>query len=280
MLNSIDNKNIINVRKIFQGRRILICGKGGSGKSTIITLLARTLASLDCKVIMLDADASNPGGLCRMLFGPIAPPKPLIDFFGGREKVECPVDNPSPLTRINNDLPIIENPLNLKEIPIEYYHKENNITIFQVGKINQPYEGCDGPMSKIARDFVLDDEGIILIDVEAGIEHYGRGIEKNIDIVLVTVDPTFESVLIAEKVHYLCGIMNINNVWIIINKIHTEEEKSILMDELQKTEVNILGIVYFDEKILNAGLRGLPIQNYDIHNEIHNMLTDLILKLK
>lgn len=48
--------------------------------------------------MVLDGDASNPGGLARLMFGSKTGPKPLIDFFGGREKVECPVDNPASLT--------------------------------------------------------------------------------------------------------------------------------------------------------------------------------------
>lgn len=73
------------------GKRILVCGKGGCGKSSIISLIGMSLVSRDMNVIMLDGDASNPGGLCRLLFGNIINPKPLIDFFLGRESVECPV---------------------------------------------------------------------------------------------------------------------------------------------------------------------------------------------
>ena len=84
------------------GKRILICGKGGCGKSSLITLLGLDLSAKGISVVMLDGDSSNPGGLCRLLFGNIINPKPLIDFFGGREFVECPVDNPDPLTRKND----------------------------------------------------------------------------------------------------------------------------------------------------------------------------------
>ena len=51
------------------GKRILVCGKGGSGKSTVITLLANALSKKKYEVVVLDGDASNPGGLARLLFG-------------------------------------------------------------------------------------------------------------------------------------------------------------------------------------------------------------------
>ena len=73
------------------GKRILVCGKGGSGKSTVTTLLANALSKKDYEVVVLDGDASNPGGLARLLFGLKEGVKPLINFFGGREKVELDV---------------------------------------------------------------------------------------------------------------------------------------------------------------------------------------------
>ena len=51
------------------GKRILVCGKGGSGKSSIVSLLANVLASKGYKVMVLDGDASNPGGVARLMFG-------------------------------------------------------------------------------------------------------------------------------------------------------------------------------------------------------------------
>ncbi|RLI59226.1 MAG: hypothetical protein DRO67_10015 [Candidatus Asgardarchaeum californiense] len=97
---------------VLNGKRILICGKGGSGKSTIVTLLANALSNENGEVVVIDGDASNPGGLARLLFGLKGSIKPLIEFFGGREKVECPIDDPSILTRLNDDIPITKRRIN------------------------------------------------------------------------------------------------------------------------------------------------------------------------
>ena len=108
-------------RLILFGKRILVCWKCGIGKSTIITLLANALSKKNYEVVVLDWDASNPGGLARLLFGLKEGVKPLIDFFGGREKVECPVDDPSILTRLNDEIPITKKLINISEIPKNYY---------------------------------------------------------------------------------------------------------------------------------------------------------------
>jgi CO dehydrogenase maturation factor len=157
---------------ILKNKRILICGKGGSGKSSFVTLMGRVLPKKGYKLILLDADASNPGGLFHLLTDNDKAPKPLIDFFGGRQKVTCPVDDPSPLTRKNNKVPINEAAIKLSEISKQYSIKKKNLTLFQVGKIKEAYEGCDGPMQKVARDFIVKDNFVMLIDMEAGIEHF------------------------------------------------------------------------------------------------------------
>ncbi|MBE9522938.1 MAG: hypothetical protein IME95_07085 [Proteobacteria bacterium] len=237
-------------------KRILVCGKGGSGKSSIVALMAGALREKGYEVLALDGDASNPGGLARLLFGLKRNPKSLIDFFGGRKKVECPVDNPAPLTRKDDALPITERNIDLDEVPSEYYFQKEGIVLLQVGKIQEACEGCHGPMSKISRDFIVQGEQVTLIDVEAGIEHFGRGVEKNVDIVLTIVDPTFESFSIAEKVVNLSRALGTEKVWTILNRVQSGEMESIMLGELKERKAETLGVVHYDADIVKAGLTG------------------------
>ncbi|RKY97776.1 MAG: hypothetical protein DRQ13_04290 [Ignavibacteriae bacterium] len=258
------------------GKRILVCGKGGSGKSTVITLLANALSKKKYEVVVLDGDASNPGGLARLLFGMKESVKPLIDFFGGRGKVECPVDDPSILRRLNDEIPLTKKHINISEIPEEYYVQRNSITLLQVGKINQSFEGCDGPMSKVTRDFILEGDAVTLIDVEAGIEHYGRGIEKNVDQVIVVVDPTFESILIAQKVSILCQGMGIKNYGIIINKISTNVLKLYIEQELFKRGLDVYGLIKYDNSLFEAGLTGSSINSGVVMDDVEKIVGSMI----
>lgn len=261
------------VSRPFSGKRILVCGKGGCGKSSIVAMMAHILRDEQYKVMVLDGDASNPGGLARLIFGATKGPKSLISFFGGREKVECPVDNPTPLTRINDTVPIPEKNIDLAEIPSEYFLEKENILLFQVGKIEKSCEGCHGPMSKVTRDFIVRGDQVLLIDVEAGIEHFGRGVEQNVDVILVVADPTFESLLIAEKVTSLSKQMGKDLVWIILNKIQSEEMQSLMLDDLKKRNVSTLGVIHYDSALEKVGLRGTQLRK-------SNSLEDLKLIIK
>jgi CO dehydrogenase maturation factor len=241
------------------GKRILVCGKGGSGKSSLTALIGDALLHREYKVALVDGDASNPGGLARLVLGAEIGPQPLIEFFGGREIVLCPVDDPCPLLRLSDLKPVTEAHLDLEEIPSQYFVRRGNLVLFQVGKIHKAYEGCDGPMSKVTRDFILKGDYVTIIDVEAGIEHFGRGVEQNVDIILIVVDPAFESFEIAKRVTGLCGMMGIANAWAILNDIFSEEAGAKMHSVLQNRGVNILGSVRHDPEVRRAGLEGSAI---------------------
>jgi CO dehydrogenase maturation factor len=260
---------------LFSGLRILVCGKGGSGKSSIVALMSYALQEKGYGVLALDGDASNPGGLACLLFGSKKGPKPLIEFFGGRKRVECPVDDPSPLTRQEDAEPITKKNIDMAEIPSEYFLKKGDILLFQVGKIKKACEGCDGPMSKVTRDFIVQGDHVTLIDIEAGLEHFGRGVEKNIDVVLVINDPTFESFLIAEKVNKLCRSMGIKKVWSILNKVQSEEMESLMVKELKKRKVKILGSVHDDPALMKTSLSGMPLGGCKDREDIRRIIERL-----
>jgi CO dehydrogenase maturation factor len=241
------------------GKRILVCGKGGSGKSTLVALMATILQRKTYEVMVLDGDASNPEGLVRLLFGlgVEGEPTPLIEFFGGIDAVTCPVDDPSPLTRINDQKPVPEKRIDVfKEIKPEFYLQNGNITLFQAGKIEAYGQGCDGPLEKVVRDFMVEGDAVNLIDMKAGIEHFGRRIPDRMDVILGVLDYTLESVSIAKRMAEFCQEAGIHDFWLILNKIGSEEVESMLVDKLSNLQDKVIGSIPFDQELIKAGLSG------------------------
>jgi len=239
--------------------RILICGKGGAGKSSVLTLMVNVLQDKGYKVLALDGDASNPEGLLRLMFGlgKEDAPWPLIDFFGGIETVTCPVDDPSPLTRLSDPTPLPEKKIDIyDEISPEYFIQREGVILFQAGKIEKYGQGCDGPIEKVVRDFMVKGEWVNLIDVKAGIEHFGRRIADNMDIILTILDPTFESISIANRVNSFCREMEMKNFWFILNKIESQEIESKMMQKLGELKAKVIGVVHCDREVIKAGLEG------------------------
>lgn len=280
--------------KPLSGMRILICGKGGCGKSSIVSLMARVLRYKGYDVHVLDADSSNPG-LYRML-GFMKPPKPLIDFYGGKffsgGRVTCPVDDPEPL---------VKGKIGLDEIPSKYYEKKRGITFFRTGKIETAYEGCDGPEDKIARDFIVPGKQVTLVDIKAGLEHFGRGVEINVDAVITVVDPTSISFQLAERIKKMVEEMKsgispathhledpedvekakelaksakIKYSWVVLNKV-TDETELMMIKELSKREIEPIGSVRYDPELLKSSLEGFPLRESGTKKDVEKIVNRL-----
>jgi len=182
--------------KTLDDKRIGIFGKGGAGKSTLVVLLAGALRDLGYEVCVLDADSTNVG--LHQAMGLDESPAPLMEYYGGTVfsggSVTCPVDDPTPLPQAD---------VFLDELP-QRYHTQNRdgISLLTAGKIGGqgPGAGCDGPVSKIARDLKIHRHGehlVTLVDFKAGIEDSARGVVTSLDWAIVVVDPTNASIQMA-----------------------------------------------------------------------------------
>ncbi len=264
--------------KPIAGKRILVCGKGGSGKSTIVALMADILQKREYETLVLDGDASNPEGLIRLMFGGgvNSEPKPLLEFFGGINVVTCPVDDPSPLTRRNDPVAIPEKRIDVvREIPSEYYIKKGGISLFQAGKIERYGQGCDGPIEKVVRDFMVQGEWVSLIDMKAGIEHFGRKIPDTMDMILVVLDPTLESVSIAKRIEDFCRKTKMKNFWLILNKISSKEMESMMMEKLGELKSRVVGSVAYDSGLVERELSGGSLFTDDVREDIEKIVDGL-----
>jgi len=236
-----------------------VCGKGGSGKSTIVTLLANEALGRDYKVLVVDSDESN-SGLYRML-GFDHPPVPLMELVGGKKSLKQKMSQPSILT---------ENHISLQDISSQHLARRDGLMLVSIGKILQPLEGCACPMGVLSREFLkkltLKADELAIVDMEAGVEHFGRGVETSIDSVLIVVEPPLESVNVAQKIHELASGIGIKNVWAIINKVPSEEIATRLKTELRERYIEVIGCIYFDADVFRSSLEGrIPVNGVAIH---------------
>ena len=123
--------------------KISVCGKGGSGKSSVVSLLAIEAQARGLKTLVVDSDESN-SGLFRMI-GFDKPPIPLMALVGGKESIKEKMNQPSILS---------ESEITLKQIPFSYINKKNGLGLISIGKIHQALEGCACPMGVLSREFL------------------------------------------------------------------------------------------------------------------------------
>jgi CO dehydrogenase maturation factor len=235
-----------------------VTGKGGTGKSVVTTLLAKALAEKGCRPLIVDSDESNPG-LYRML-GLGRAPADLIEFFGGpRRAMGLSGGSDSGGSRAESQEKIY-----LRDIPAKYLIEENNISLVSVGKITGAFEGCACPMAEVLKTFLsrlsLQDREIVLVDMEAGVEHFGRGVEKYIDTLFIVVEPSFESLALAGKITLLAGASGVKRTGAIINKVSSAAVRQKMEEELGRRNVRILGTLLYDERIAEMCLDGKKLE--------------------
>ena len=252
-----------------RSQKIAVCGKGGTGKSTLVALSANVLRQEGYAVLVIDTDESNPG-LPRLL-GLGTPAAPLISlmerFSLGDRKLDA---SWLEATRISPE-----------SIPREFIVSAPRMKLLIVGKIIDPFQGCACQMAELARDFVqkinLGNKEIMLLDMEAGIESFGRGVERGADTVLIVVEPSFDSLALAEKIRYMAEGIGISTIRAILNKIPSPEIEAKLKKEVEQKQIKVAGAVYLDPQVSQAGLMGqeLPADT-GAHGQVKKIVTAIL----
>lgn len=260
-------------------KKISVCGKGGSGKSTITTLLANEMKFRGYQVLVIDSDESN-SGLYRML-GFSHPPTPLMELAGGKKQVQRVMKSKFSEGKQEPEINILaQQKIRVNEIPAQYIISLNNISLVNIGKILQFLEGCACPMGVLSREFLsrlsLDNEEIAIVDMEAGIEHFGRGVESSIDSLLIVVEPSFESLYLAEKIRNLAKEAGMERIFCILTKVPSEKIASKLRDELRKRNIDVIASIPYDQGIFQSCLDGSPLEAGKVEKEVKKILNHLV----
>lgn len=229
--------------------KLAICGKGGSGKSTIASLLAKEYAKQGGKVLVIDCDESNYG--LHQQLG-MALPKTFIEHFGGKMAVMKMLEN-GPM----NMPQLFDHPWSLADIPSEYVTEKDNILLMSPGKIETANEACACSFNALMCQFVpclqLASDEAVIMDMEAGIEHFGRGTDNAAEAILMVVDPSYESIKLSRKVGEIAAQLQ-KPVWYVLNKM-TEDMEETVRKGISDPD-HICAVIYDNREIRMAGLTG------------------------
>ena len=234
--------------------KITICGKGGSGKSTVTALLAKEYAAKGKKVLVIDCDESNYG-LHQQLGMDI--PLSLTDYMGGKMKI---LDD---LAEGPQNMPMLfDEKWTLLDIPQGYFAEKDGIMLMTPGKIQTANEACACAFSVVMCQFMqvldLTEDEIVIMDMEAGIEHFGRGVDNASDVVIMVIDPSRESIKLASKISEIGSSIG-KPVYYVLNKV-TNDTLDIVRSGIADKE-NICCELPMSQDIMKAGLIGSELQD-------------------
>ncbi|MGQ9620493.1 MAG: ATP-binding protein [Bacteroidales bacterium] len=259
--------------------KICICGKGGSGKSTVVSLLAYSYKRQGKKVFVLDSDESN-SSLYWML-GFDQPPRDLMDFAGGKKIVKQKMRSGFSKGEQEAAMSTWDRGIaDLASIPSEFMCSGDRINLLVTGKIHHALEGCACPMGSVTREFVknivLKDDEVMLVDTEAGIEHFGRGVEAGADCVVGIVEPSLESITLAKTIKDLTLGSDTLFKGVIVNKLNSLKQKELVINHLHKLNINLLGSIDFLADLQDACLEGKPLVNLNSSAVFDNIAEELL----
>ncbi|MDO8886270.1 AAA family ATPase [Candidatus Oleimmundimicrobium sp.] len=241
--------------------KIAVTGKGGVGKTTIAGALARLYNDKGYKVLAVDADpdanlASAIIGASRLRekIVPISYMKKLIE-----ERTGAKLGTMGSFFKIN---PKVD------DIPEKVGVKFLGIRLLVLGGVEKGGSGCICPESallrSLMRNLLFERDEVVVMDMEAGIEHLGRGTAESVDAFIVVVEPGLRSIETAKSIRSLAKDIGIKKVFLVVNKVRDGEKKRI-EEKIKKEipDVPIVGWLSENSKVRLADIEGKSAYDLD-----------------
>lgn len=252
--------------------KIAVGGKGGVGKTTLTALIARAIAAQnkDTKVIAIDADpvANLAAGLGIDETRPITPVSELSDLIAERTGA-----TPGTMGGFFTLNPKVD------DIPDRFSIEKDGVKLLVMGTVQQGGSGCICPESTILKalmnHLVLGRNEVVVMDMEAGVEHLGRATSGSVDALIVVVNPGRRSRVAADKIKKLGQDIGIKNIVVLANRVRNEDDKKLIEETM--TDYEVIGYIpELDEVVASDRSGDRP---FDDINAIPNELKEVTQKL-
>lgn len=231
--------------------KIAVTGKGGVGKTTLSAVLCHLFASEGKKVIAVDADPD--ANLAQALginahdikkIRPIADMPELIE-----ERTGVKPGSMGGIFKLN---PRVD------DLPEEIGYKFNGITLLVAGKSKAAASGCYCPenilLRRLLKHLVIERGEVVVVDMEAGIEHLTRGTAEAVDAFIVVVEPGQRSIQTANTVKEMAKGLGVKHVFVVANKVRNDSDIIFLKEHIRGME--FLGAIRFSQSVMDADVRG------------------------
>ena len=235
--------------------KLAITGKGGVGKTTLSSTLARLYADEGRTVLAADVDPdANLGlalGLTQDEVDQIIPISKMRDL--AKERTGASDDNK--FYKLN---PYVA------DIPEKYAKSVNGVKLLVMGTVDVGGSGCVCPehvmLKSVLSTLTYRKNDVVIMDMEAGLEHLGRGTAMNMDQFIVVIEPGARSVQTYRNVKRLANDLGVKKVRVVANKVRDERDEEFIRSSIPAED--LLGFIHYNLEIMDADRNGKSPYDY------------------
>lgn len=233
-----------------------VAGKGGAGKTTFSSTLARVMARKGRDVLVIDGD-SNPN----------------VAFALGVERDVAEELQPLPTTLVSRKL----GGMALKETPDEVFANYGTVTddgirVLLMAMPQHADEGCLCTSHAVVSGLMNDIDGqantVTILDLEASPEHLSRGTTRNVDALFLVIEPYYRSYETAKRMAALAAELPIGRVAVVANKLRSERDRQAIEQYCELNGLNLDGLLPWSDAALDADAAGKPLFDFDPTNPV------------
>jgi CO dehydrogenase maturation factor len=237
------------------GLKIAVAGKGGSGKTTISVLLAKILSEDGQKVLLVDLD-SDPN-LANALGVPAGAASPLVHRKELVAERTGSTGEPGGMFLLN--------PSVVDLIESHALKVTDRVSLLPVGTIESAGEGCFCPQTAFVRALVskvvLGKDESVILDLEAGLEAFGRAVVEGLDLLLIVVEPGMRSVETAKRILRMLPDLGIRSARIVANKVRPGN-LALLARQLSENGLSADIVLAYSDELVARDLDGRSVFDY------------------
>ena len=230
--------------------KLAITGKGGVGKTTLASTLARLYADEGRPVLAADVDPDANLGLA------LGMSQEEVDSIVPISKMRTLVEERTGANEANKFFKL--NPF-VSDIPEKYAREVNGVKLLVMGTVDVGGSGCVCPehvmLKALLSALTYRKDDVVIMDMEAGLEHLGRGTAANMDQFLVVVEPGARSVQTYGNVKRLAADLGVKRVRVVANKIRDDSDREFIRSRIP--EADLLGFIRYNGDVIDADRKGL-----------------------
>ncbi len=229
--------------------KVAITGKGGVGKTTLSSTLARLYADEGRTVLAADVDPDANLGLALGLS------QEEVDSITPISKMRTLVEERTGANAANKFFKL--NPY-VADIPDTFSKDINGVKLLVMGTVDVGGTGCVCPehvmLKAILSSLTYRKNDVVIMDMEAGLEHLGRGTAANMDQFIVVTEPGARSVQTYRNVKRLASDLGVKRVRVVANKVRDAQDEQFIRKAIPAED--LLGFIHYNADIIDADRQG------------------------